>query len=91
MSVFNLAKGKSGIISDVKVDGAAGERLNALCGQLSEYDTVLVNYLKEIRAGQRSVVDYITVLRNKIQAERDYVTLQTNRQLLIAAYNYWNW
>ena len=68
-----------------------GERLNALCGQLSEYDTVLVNYLKEIRAGQRSVVDYITVLRNKIQAERDYVTLQTNRQLLIAAYNYWNW
>lgn len=25
-----MAKGKSGIISDVKVDGAAGERLNAL-------------------------------------------------------------
>ena len=44
-----------------------------------------------MQAGQVSVLDYITVLRNKIQTERDYLLLQTNRQLVIAAYNYWNW
>ena len=70
---------------------AYDERLEALCGQLGEYDAVLADYMKEIQAGQRSVVDYVTVLRSKIQAERDYMTARTNRQLLIAAYNYWNW
>lgn len=67
------------------------ERLKTVCKQLSEYNIVLTNYMKEIQAGQRSVIDYITVLRNKIQTERDCIMLQTNRQLLIAAYNYWNW
>lgn len=67
------------------------ERLKTVCKQLSEYNIVLTNYMKEIQAGQRSVIDYITVLRNKIQTERDCMMLQTNRQLLIAAYNYWNW
>ena len=70
---------------------AYDERLEALRGQLGEYDAVLADYMKEIQTGQRSVVDYVTVLRSKIQAERDYMTARTNRQLLIAAYNYWNW
>lgn len=59
--------------------------------QLGEYDSVLSGYEKEMQAGQVSVLDYITVLRNKIQAERDYLLLQMNRQLVIVAYNYWNW
>ena len=42
-------------------------------------------------AGQVSVLDYITVLRSKIQTEKDRLLLRTNKQLVIAAYNYWNW
>ena len=45
--------------------------------QLMQYETVLSDYGKEMNVGQVSVLDYITVLRN--------------RQLVIAAYNYWNW
>lgn len=67
------------------------ERERALRKQLAEYDSVLSDYSKEMDAGQVSVLDYITVLRNKIQMERDRLLLQTNRQLVIAAYNYWNW
>lgn len=37
------------------------ERLKTVCKQLSEYNIVLTNYMKEIQAGQRSVIDYITV------------------------------
>lgn len=59
--------------------------------QLNEYDSVLSGYEKEMQAGQVSVLDYITVLRNKIQTERDYLMLQMNRRLVIVAYNYWNW
>lgn len=66
-------------------------RADALQRQLSGYDEVLSSYAKEVEAGQVSVLDYITVLRGKIQAERDGLLLRTNRQLVIATYNYWNY
>lgn len=68
-----------------------GKRDALLQNQITGYTQVLSDYRKEIQAGQLSVIDYITVLRNKIQAEKDRMLLQTNQQLLIAAYNYWNW
>lgn len=70
---------------------AFDERYALLKKQLAEYDRLLEDYKKEIAAGQMSLLDYITVLRNKIQTEKDYLLLRTNRQLLIVAYNYWNW
>ncbi len=59
--------------------------------RLADYDKVLADYGKEIRAGQVSVLDYITVLKSKISAEKDLLLLDTNRQLAVVAYNYWNW
>ena len=50
-----------------------------------------VRLRQEMDAGQVSVLDYITVLRSKIQTEKDRLLLRTNKQLVIAAYNYWNW
>ena len=44
-----------------------------------------------MQAGELSVIDYITVLRNRIEAEKEYILLETNRQLLINTFNYWNW
>ena len=67
------------------------ERQKALEKQLSEYESVLSDYGKEIKAGQVSVLDYLTVLRSKVQMEKDLLLLRTNRQLVIAAYNYYNW
>lgn len=71
--------------------GRYDERERALDNQLAEYESVLSDYGREMDAGQVSVLDYITVLRSKIQTERDRLLLRTNRQLVIAAYNYWNW
>lgn len=67
------------------------ERAQIIDAQIADYDSVLADYEKEMRAGQRSVLDYITVLRSKVRAERDRMALSANRQLVIAAYNYWNW
>ncbi len=65
-------------------------RDKALTKQLTGYERVLSDYAREVEAGQVSVLDYLTVLRNKIQTERDALLMRTNRQLVIAAYNYWN-
>ena len=67
------------------------ERERALDNQLAGYESVLSDYGREMDAGQVSVLDYITVLRSKIQTEKDRLLLRTNKQLVIAAYNYWNW
>ena len=71
--------------------GRYDERERTLDNQLAEYESVLSDYGREMDAGQVSVLDYITVLRNKIQTEKDRLLLRTNKQLVIAAYNYWNW
>lgn len=71
--------------------GRYEERGKALDNQLAEYESVLYDYGKEMETGQVSVLDYITVLRNKMLAEKERLLLRTNRQLVIAAYNYWNW
>jgi hypothetical protein len=68
-----------------------GERCRLLQNRLAEYRQVLAGYRKEMQAGELSVIDYITVLRNRIEAEKEYILLETNRQLLINTFNYWNW
>lgn len=65
-------------------------RERSLDRQLAEYDAALGNYEKEIAAGLTSVLDYLTVLQNRIQTEKERLLLRTNRRLAIAAYNYWN-
>ena len=67
-----------------------GERCRLLQNRLAEYRQVLAGYRKEMQAGELSVIDYITVLRNRIEAEKEYILLETNRQLLINTFNYWN-
>lgn len=59
--------------------------------QLDEYDNLLTIYKKEILQAQISIINYVTTLRNMMAVKRDYFLLETNRLLLINAYNYWNW
>jgi outer membrane protein TolC len=59
--------------------------------QLHAYDALLDNYCRELQQGNISMVDYITILRNKIQVTKDSMLLETNTQLVINALNYWNW
>lgn len=67
------------------------QRLNIIQQQLTEYNTLMAFYKKELSLGQLPVINYINVLKTQIAAKRDYLLLQTNKQLLINLYNYWNW
>ena len=59
--------------------------------QLSEYQRLLDLYKKELMYGQVSVFNYVSMLKNMVTTQRDFVLLQTNKALLINLYNYWNW
>ncbi|WP_161987515.1 TolC family protein [Arcticibacter tournemirensis] len=59
--------------------------------QLGEYQSLLNSYRTQVIQAQLSVIDFINVLKNRTTAQRDLLQLETNRNLLINAYNYWNW
>ena len=59
--------------------------------QLAEYETLLNTYKKEILTGQLSIIIYLTTLKNRAIIQRDYALLSAQKQVLINAYNYWNW
>lgn len=66
-------------------------RLKNAESQLRSYDNLISAFKKQIIQGQLSVIDFVNVLKNRSAVARDYLLLETNRQLLINAYNYWNW
>ncbi len=70
---------------------SVGERLTILEDQLKEYQSLLEFYKQELSRGQISVINYVTTLKSFVITQRDLVLLQTNKQLLINLYNYWNW
>lgn len=70
--------------------GRFERRLDAMAKRIGEYDGILSDYSKEMEAGQVSVLDYMQLLHDRIQAEIDRLLLQANRKLIIVTYNYWN-
>ena len=79
---------KNRILAELK---SAGERLALTEDQMKEYQKLLEFYKLELSRGQISVINYITTLKNMAIAQRDFVILKTNRELLVNLYNYWNW
>lgn len=67
------------------------ERIKIVEQQSKEYDLLLDSYKKEMLAGQLSIINYIITLKNKMALARELTLLETQQQLLINNYNYWNW
>jgi outer membrane protein TolC len=67
------------------------ERLAIAEQQMKDYDALLNAYKKEIISGQLTIVNYLNTLKNRAIIQRDYTLLSSQQQLLINAYNYWNW
>ena len=67
------------------------ERMVVSKNQLKDYKQLLEYYKKELITGQQSVTAYTTTVKNLAILQRDYVLMQSSKQLLINTYNYWNW
>ena len=79
---------KNRILTELK---SIDERLTLTEDQLTEYRKLLEFYKQELSRGQISVINYISILKSMTITQRDFVLLQTNKELLINLYNYWNW
>ena len=67
------------------------ERMNNASNQLKDYNQLLKYYKTEVISGQQLITTYITTIKNLAAVQRDYVLMQSSKQLLINNYNYWNW
>jgi len=66
-------------------------KITDIKNQLSDYENLLDKYMSEIKAGQISILDYITVLKGYVQQKKEYDNNLINREIIINALNYWNW
>jgi hypothetical protein len=69
---------------------AINQRSNLTEVQVQEYDKLLGYYKQELIIGQLSVINYVNTIKTAIALENEFIIMQTNRQLLINTYNYWN-
>jgi outer membrane protein TolC len=76
------------ILNEIKSIDAQITSINA---QQSNYDILLETYKKELASGQISILDFVTVLKNKVSLSGESHLLLTQKQSLINTYNYWNW
>lgn len=67
------------------------KNLSNLKAQIDAYNKVMSISEKEFRKGLLSMVDYLTILKNYIDLKKNLVSTQTDYQLEISNYNYWNW
>lgn len=74
------------------------ERINSLKKNLSDmedqikdYNNILIISKKQLREGNLSMVEYLTLLRNYFDLQKSMINNQISYQAEINNYNYWNW
>jgi Outer membrane efflux protein len=59
--------------------------------QLTDYEKLLDLSESQLRQGNLSMVEYLTLVRNYVDLQKTFIATQINYQLEISNYNYWNW
>ena len=62
-----------------------------ITGQINSYEELLRLARAEFAQGQRTMTDYIILIRNYLEMKRNLVETQNSLQQAINQYNYWNW
>jgi len=86
----------AGNISSQRND--AENRIASLKKNLDDLNIQLVDYKKlidlsesQLQQGNLSMIEYLTVLRNYIDMQKNKITTEINYQIEISNYNFWNW
>ncbi len=67
------------------------KNLDDLNIQLSDYKKLITLSESQLQQGNLSMIEYLTILRNYIDMQKNKITTEINYQLEISNYNYWNW
>jgi outer membrane protein TolC len=69
----------------------ARNNLDRIDRQIDAYNNVLGLSKNQLRQGQVSMIEYLTILKNFIDLRKSKITMEINRQIQINNFNYWNW
>lgn len=65
--------------------------LNNLSKQIESYNTIIKISEQELRQGQLSKIEYLTILKNFSDLKKNKITTDINYQIEVNNYNYWNY
>ncbi|MFA3782023.1 TolC family protein [Melioribacteraceae bacterium 4301-Me] len=65
--------------------------LENLSKQIESYNTIIKISEQELRQGQLSMIEYLTILKNFTDLKKNKIVAEINYQLEINNYNYWNY
>ncbi|TSA28887.1 MAG: TolC family protein [Ignavibacteriales bacterium] len=65
--------------------------LDNLQDQIKDYDQVILLAQKQVEQGSMMMIEYLTILKNYIELQKNKIIAEINYQLEINNYNYWNW
>jgi outer membrane protein TolC len=68
-----------------------GQNVIAQAKQVNDYRGLLDMSARQLRQGNISMIDYLTLLRNFIELRRNSIDKNISYQMEINQYNYWNW
>lgn len=67
------------------------KNLKDLEEQINDYKKVLNISEDRLKQGNLSMIEYLTLIKNYVNLQKNKITTQINYQLEISNYNYWNW
>jgi len=67
------------------------QSIRAIKEQISDYQELLDISAQQLRQGNISMIDYLTLLRNFIDLRKNNIDMTISYQLEINNYNYWSW
>jgi len=79
---------KANILKQIK---SIDKQLNIKSGQNKSYDNLIRIYKTEFSQGQLSAIEFVNVLRDKVNLHLELIDLKMQKQALINTYNYWNY
>jgi outer membrane protein TolC len=67
------------------------KNLESLTNQISNFNELLIYAKAELIHGQRTMTDFITLIKSYIELKKTRVETECDYQRSINQYNYWNW
>lgn len=65
--------------------------INNFSKQIESYKIIIKMSERELQQGQLSMIEYLTILKNYIELQKNNITTDINYQIEVNNYNYWNY
>ncbi len=79
---------KTKILNQIK---SIGKQISIKSAQGNSYDKLVRIYKTEFSQGELSAIEFVSVLRDKVNLNLELIDLKMQKQALINTYNFWNY